>query len=74
MIYKATIAKGIYWMCKAIHSSSSQVGENFKRLNTKDKFHDNETGGVQFSQFKKNFEDLKCTSKVPTACLSQIAH
>lgn len=58
MMYKASIAKGIYWTCKAIHGSSSQLGETSKSLNTKNKSHDSQTGGVQFSQFKRILKTL----------------
>lgn len=60
---KANAAKGIYWMCKAIYSFVSQAGETFEKLGTKNKFHDSETEGVQFCQFKNNSGDLKCALK-----------
>lgn len=41
---KASTAEGGYWMYKTIHSSSSHIRETSKRLNTKDKFHDNKMG------------------------------
>lgn len=63
VIDKANIAKGIYWMCKAIYSfvNFSQAGETFERPNTKNKFHDSETEEVQISHFKNYSGDLKCS-------------
>lgn len=53
MTDKANIAKGIYWMHKTTYSFFSQAGETFERPNTRNKFHDSETEGVQISQISQ---------------------
>jgi len=51
-------------------------GTKYILKNTKNESRGSETGGIPFSPFKKNFEDLKCAWKVLSvpACLSQIAY